>query len=276
MTISKLTPARCERSEQVNLESSKSEAIHLLKEVRGNFCIKGLQLVKFIYTEHIRISMWYLKFKIKHSDCIYAPKLEQFKLSVFFYPLGNYKKGKFVFTSAVQKVSGKEASIKKYYNYLKKHKDIVKIEQYKSNFISTLVKHKEVKTTYESIYNSALIYPTPAFLDKEGFEIWEIACWDRKPLEDLIKIMSKSKTTIYFKILSFVKRKLHDVYLLKLLPRLSPKQKQAIELAYKNGYYDYPKKTDLDKLAKLMKVGKSTYQEHLKKAEGKLLPHIIE
>jgi hypothetical protein len=60
------------------------------------------------------------------------------------------------------------------------------------------------------------------------------------------------------------------------LPDLSPKQREAIELAYKNGYYKYPKQTDLDKLSKIMGVGKSTFQEHLKKAEGKLLPYLIE
>ena len=219
--------------------------------------------------------MWYLKFNIKHSDCIYAPKLEQFKLSTFFYPLGNYKKEKYVFTSAIQKVSGKEVAIKEYYNYLKKHKEVIRVERYK-NLIFTLVKHKGIKATYETIYEPSLIYPTPAFIDNQGYEVWEIACWDRKPLEDLIKITSDAKTTIQFKVMSFTKRTLHDVYLLKLLPKLSPKQKEAIELAYKRGYYKYPKKTDLTQLAKIMKLGKSTFQEHLKKAEGKLIPYLIE
>ncbi len=219
--------------------------------------------------------MWYIKFKIKHSDCVYAPELEKLKLSVFFYPLGNYKKKGFIFTSALQKISGKANSIKKYFTYLKKHKNTLRIEQYE-NTIFTLVKHKKVKTTYETMYNPALIYPAPAFLDKKGFEIWEIACWDRKPLETLISAMSKSKTTISFELLSFVKRTLHEVYILNLLPKLSPKQREAIELAYKEGYYEYPKKTDLNKLAKMMKVGKSTFQEHLKKAEKKIIPRLIE
>lgn len=218
--------------------------------------------------------MWYLKFRIKHSDCIYAPELEKLNLSVFFYSLGNYKEKEFIFTSALQKVSGNENAIKRYFSYLKNHKTVVKIEQYK-NIIFTLVKHKEVKETYEAIYNPALIYPAPAFLDKNGFELWEIACWDRKPLENLIKIMSESKTTISFEIVSFIKRTLHDVYVLNLLPKISPKQKEAIELAYREGYYYYPKKTELNKLAKIMKIGKSTFQEHLKKAENKIIPKLI-
>ena len=219
--------------------------------------------------------MWYLKFKIRHSDCIYAPKLEQLKLSGFFYPLGVYKKGEYIFTSSIQKVSGKEIVIKEYYNYLKRHKKVVKVEQYK-NLIFTLAKHKQGKVTYEKVYDPTLIYPTPAFLDKDGFELWEIACWDRKPLEELIKAVPKVKTTTYFEVISFIKRTLHDIYLLKLLPKLSPKQREAIEFAYKRGYYEYPKKIGLDQLSKLMGIGKSTFQEHLKKAEGKLIPYLVE
>lgn len=219
--------------------------------------------------------MWYLKFKIKHNDCMYASKLEELQLSVFFHPLGNYKKNKNIFTSAIQKISGKEDSIKKYYQYLKKHKSTVKIERYK-NLIFTLAKHHESSVAYESIYSPELFYPIPAFLDKGGFEVWEISCWDRKPLEKLIDTMMKSKTTIHFQILSFSKKTLHEIYLLKLLPNLSKSQKNAIELAYRKGYYSYPKKTDLNELSKIMGVGKSTFQEHLKKAEGKIIPYLVE
>jgi hypothetical protein len=219
--------------------------------------------------------MWYLKFKIKHNDCMYAPKLEELKLSVFFHPLGNYKKNNFIFTSAIQKISGNENSIREYHQYLKKHKSTVKIEIYK-NLIFTLAKHKDINLPYEAIYSPELLYPTPAHLDKEGFEIWEISCWNRKPLGKLIDIMSKSKTTIHFELLSFSKKTLHEIYLLKLLPNLSKSQKNAIELAYKKGYYSYPKKTDLNELSKIMGVGKSTFQEHLKKAEGKIIPYLVE
>ena len=52
--------------------------------------------------------------------------------------------------------------------------------------------------------------------------------------------------------------------------------KYEFELAYENGYYSYPRKITLKKLAGLAKIGISTFQEHLRKAELKLLPTIIE
>ena len=56
---------------------------------------------------------------------------------------------------------------------------------------------------------------------------------------------------------------------------LTEKQKQAIHEAIINGYYNYPRKIDLEKLSKIMKVSRVTFQEHLRKAESKLIPQIF-
>ncbi|MBI2045757.1 helix-turn-helix domain-containing protein [Candidatus Pacearchaeota archaeon] len=110
--------------------------------------------------------------------------------------------------------------------------------------------------------------------DRSGFEIWNVASWDRKHLEKIIRL-SKSPMIINFKLLEFNKKIIHDVYISNLLPKLSPQQLEALRLAFENGYYEFPKKTNLDKLARLMKIKKATYQEHLKRAESKIIPFII-
>ncbi len=69
---------------------------------------------------------------------------------------------------------------------------------------------------------------------------------------------------------------LTDVYFPNVMPKLSKSQKEALEIAYRNGYYSYPRKITLEKLARIAKIGISTFQEHLRKAELKLLPVIIE
>ncbi len=70
--------------------------------------------------------------------------------------------------------------------------------------------------------------------------------------------------------------KLSDVYIPNIMQHLTPKQKQATEIAYENGYYEYPKKIELRALAKKMNVSLPTFQEHLKKAENKMIPALIE
>ncbi|KYK26464.1 hypothetical protein AYK26_04910 [Euryarchaeota archaeon SM23-78] len=218
--------------------------------------------------------MWYLKYKFIHKDCIYAPKLREYNLSVFFFPLSHYKEGNFVFTNSIQQVVGEKKNIKKYVTYLEKHPKIVKIDVY-DNIIFTLAKHKTDLKMYETVYNPALIFVAPGYQDKEGFEVWEVACWERKPLENMIFVLKNNKTTIHFEILKLVEKRLNDVFVMKLLPKLAPKQQEALRLAYKMGYYKFPRKVDLDKLAKIAKVSKPTFRENLRKAEAKLMPYLI-
>ena len=61
-----------------------------------------------------------------------------------------------------------------------------------------------------------------------------------------------------------------------IYPKLAQKQKEAIELAVKHNYYDYPRKIDLEGLAKIAKVKRQTLQENLRRAEKKLVPFLTE
>lgn len=218
--------------------------------------------------------MFYLKFKYKHSDCIYSPKLQELNLSGFFHYVGHYIKGNYVYTSAIQHLIGEERSIRKYIRYMKNHKKIVEIEIY-GNIIFTLAKQESGLDAYAALYNPVFIYPAPAYLNKDGFEIVEIASWKRKPLEDLIKILKSSKTTSYFEILKFVNRKMDDIYVSRLLPKLPPKQAEAIRLAFQEGYYNFPRKINLGKLAKLAGVSKPAFSESLRNAEAKIIPRLV-
>ncbi len=217
--------------------------------------------------------MWHLKFKYRHSDCIFAPLVEKYNLNIEFYPLGHYIKDNWVYTSATQIIKGDEKNVKRYLKELTKNTNVVKLEV--SKVIFTLTKEKSSLKTYQAIYNPKFIYVSPVYNSSDGFEILEIACWERKPLGDLIKIFEKAPTTTYFEVLRFEEKKIEDVYVFGLFPGLPEKQKKAIELAYKNGYYQFPKKTNLDRLAKIAKISKSTFQENLKKAEAKLMPLLI-
>ncbi len=52
---------------------------------------------------------------------------------------------------------------------------------------------------------------------------------------------------------------------------LTPRQREAFSLARDRGYYDYPRATTTRTLAAEMGISKTTFLEHLRKAEAKLL-----
>ena len=55
------------------------------------------------------------------------------------------------------------------------------------------------------------------------------------------------------------------------LSKLTEKQREVLIAAYKLGYYDLPRRTNSEKLAKKLNIGNSTFGEHLRKAERRLL-----
>ena len=59
------------------------------------------------------------------------------------------------------------------------------------------------------------------------------------------------------------------------LSRITTKQRQALLAAYSLGYYDVPRRISSEQLAKRLKLGTSTYAEHLRKAERGLLSSVL-
>lgn len=68
-----------------------------------------------------------------------------------------------------------------------------------------------------------------------------------------------------------------DLVRLDLTARhLAPAQREAFLLATKEGYFDSPRKVDIDALARQSGVAPATFSEHLRKAQAKLFPALAQ
>ena len=212
--------------------------------------------------------MWLAKFKIKHKNCLLTPKCVKRKITDLVYVLKAWNGGKHYYYTELHILQGEEKSKKLFIRDLKKEKNIIKLEQ-KGNYIFTLNKEPLEKRYYSPVFDPRLLQPKPIVVSPDGYEYWEMACWDRKPLMEILKV-----PVFLAKLKSIQNIKLAEIYLPQIYPQLSPKQKQALELAVKEGYYDYPRRIYLEKLAKIGKVKRQTFQENLRRAEKKLIPFL--
>ena len=106
----------------------------------------------------------------------------------------------------------------------------------------------------------------------DGWEEWEIASLEKNAITDLIEA---GKNIYELEVLRFYWKKIKNFGFLSILPELTEKQEKALELAFKWGYYKYPRDISAEKLAKLAKVSFSTFQAHIRKAENKIISFVI-
>ncbi len=209
--------------------------------------------------------MWVLKLKSKTGKFFLGNCAIKYNIDLIGYPLSYYKDKKYLYLTTAGYIIGEEKNKKKLLKDIKKLKEVVNLEFH--NDFGIVTTRQPLYT--EPIYNPKLIILRPMFLSHDGYHIWEIASWDKKSLLKIIKIAKKYHKA---EILKLKQEKVKRISFTTIFPGLSDKQKKAFELAILKGYYSYPRKIKLIELAKLMKISYSTFQEHLRRAEEKLIP----
>ncbi len=131
---------------------------------------------------------------------------------------------------------------------------------------------KVVDTYHTVVLTDDFFFIKPIYW-KSGFEYWTVASYDKKVLARLPLLVKKHRGQI--KLISLRKGTV-DLFLPTALSDLTPKQLSAFTKASASGYYVVPRKTSVKKLAQNMRVPESTFREHLRKAEAKILSSIIE
>ena len=216
--------------------------------------------------------MWILKLKLMHKDCHIVPRCEKFKVNSYAYPTSNYTKKGRKYATAIHFLEGEEKNKKAFLRDLKKDRRIKKLE-ISGSIYSYEVDLGKAGEHVQLYHGPEMAFVAPVINSRDGFEYWNVAAYDKNILMKFVKSLKKHMD--YFEMLKFQDEKLKDIYFPNVLPELSLNQRKAIILAYQMGYYTYPRKTDLRVLAKEAKISVATFQEHLRKAEIKLLPFII-
>jgi|TARA_Y100000034_G_scaffold25723_1_gene30602 predicted DNA binding protein len=101
-----------------------------------------------------------------------------------------------------------------------------------------------------------------------GFENWVVFAENSQDATNLMKDLNKLGEVIVDKMGKYDPNKSQF--------QLTDKQLHSINLAVAYGYYNWPRKVTLEELATVRKVSRRTYQDHLRKAEEKILRKIVE
>lgn len=207
--------------------------------------------------------MWVAKFMFDASKALVGNLAVRNKVLLHCYPVSIYKHDAEIRISFVILV----------------HHDHPKrfIREFKSNERVVYCKHKDSfligqileSAKYSPMYNPEIIHLRPWIIDGEkAVETIVMGSWKRK---HLIKIADTIKEKHLGKLVYIKRREVSDFFIVNVIPKITTKQRKALELAMKHGYYSYPRKTNLKVLSKIMNLSYATFQAHLRKAEQKLI-----
>lgn len=132
-----------------------------------------------------------------------------------------------------------------------------------------------VDTIGKGLNNILLL--SPVIIEK-GWEEHHAIVFDHKEFEELMERLDEKGYVV--KVVRKVPfggtiASLTPLTRSTLFPTLTEKQASALLTAYKNGYYKLPRKADLKTIASKQKIARTTFQDHLRKAECKVISTII-
>lgn len=219
--------------------------------------------------------MWALKIRVREKWNIYNKRTLKFKVKLYFYSQNNYEeKGRIHFVASGI-IEGEQQAKRRFLLDLEKDKKVKHVE-WNNDFFVCIYSEKKTSQRAKAVkaaYNPRLIFLKPVVIDEDGWEEWEVASTRREDLQAFIK-SAKVLPNIESKLFYLRRQKISNLMIYAMLPKLTERQRKAVILAIENGYYGYPRKVTLERLARAMKISTSTYQFHLAKAEAKMMPFL--
>lgn len=229
--------------------------------------------------------MWITKFNVGNTNNRFVELAAKHNIIMYYYPLNSYIKNNNYHYIAATTLQGEPSDIKNFSRAIIKIRDAEKSKtvankrmleylEIEGNFMFVITSShmsSESKQMVSIFYNPAVIHLKPVRVEKT-IEEWEIASADRGFIEDIIKVGQKNYGLI---LKAFYWKKIKNLGFLTIFPEITDKQLAAVESAIKHGYYEYPRRTSLDKLSKISKHAFSTFQAHVRKAENKIIRFAI-
>jgi predicted DNA binding protein len=212
--------------------------------------------------------MWVAKMRFDSNGTLIGSKAKKYNLDIYGFPIFAIPDKEFLKVNVIGTITGKAKNITKFIEELKKESRTINIELNNNLVIATIKEPAIMKW----VYNENIIHVSPVLISHKGYELIHISSFKREYLEAIIKIFREYKGKLIF----IKQQKIKSISVIKTGSELTKKQQDAINLAIIYGYYNSPRKISVEKLAKIAKLSFSTYQVHLRKAESKLLPNLLE
>lgn len=213
--------------------------------------------------------MWVAKISFDSEKIKIGKSSINTKVNFYLFPISWVYTKKYIRVNFAGSIEGEAKDKKEFIKSIRKTKGIFYLEE-SGDF---LVGSAKEPLWSKPIYSQEIIFLEPALITQTGTETIVIGAFEKKHIDKFMRAMEKIRQ---IKIHYIQKKKINSISIIKTNPNLTEKQKRAMDLALKHGYYKSPRKISVKELAKIAEKSFSTFQVHLRKAEEKLMPNFFE
>ena len=166
----------------------------------------------------------------------------------------------------IHSLTGNETPLSDYVKSLKKSKSIAEVRvthQTDSQYWTEVTHQLKKKSIHETILESGCMSRFPIVIEG-GSQIHHMLAPDQESFQMAFDTLRKRFSKV--RVLN-VRRSPRG----SLGPSLTQKQYEAVKLAMSEGYYDIPRRTEIQDMAKKLKIGRVAMQERLRRAERTIM-----
>lgn len=210
--------------------------------------------------------MYKVEFDIHHKGC-WGSEISRIFPSVKFSSIDCRwinKNVAHILVADLIKAIGNESLFQRIENYLKRIKNIAKVEvvskEQNKILIRTLTKHTRKHQQFSDIFFNNNLFLIAPIRFEDNYEKWRLATTDKKNITQVYNLLKKKYPT-------------RIVYLKEenLIQDLTYKQREILNYAQYFGYYEWPRKKSATEIAGLIQIPKTVFLSHLRKAEKKII-----
>ena len=212
--------------------------------------------------------MWVAKVRFDGSTSLFGKNAKKYSVSLSGYPVSYYKFRDHIRVCFAGCLYGGERNKKAMEKALRKSSRIFNLEITNDFILGEIRESLE----FDAVYEYKLIHVDPIVVTEDGIEYWTLGSWNK---DNLLNFLNLVERKCDIELLGIFQRNIDNFSILSIQPSLTDKQKLAMDLAIKHGYYEYPRKCSVEILARISKISFSTFHAHLRKAEQKLLPSLF-
>jgi predicted DNA binding protein len=150
-------------------------------------------------------------------------------------------------------------------------------DQRKAHLVIETCSCTKENSVSKNIQDFNLVHVSPVIY-LQGWEYYRVIVFKHEDLQQLLQRLEERGFT--YEILrkvpfdGFIASSL-TLTADSLFSELTDKQMDALLTAHRNGYYLFPRKSDIQTIAARKRVPRTTFQEHLKKAENKIVASLV-